>query len=421
MIQTISLLPGITLRIFPDSRFKQGCLSVQLLRPMRREEASLNALISSVLLRGCEKYPDLQQITWRLDDLYGAAVGTLARRIGDCQTMGLYLSFLEDRFALPGDQILQPMLELLEQLLLHPVTEGKGFCSAYVESEKKNLISTIESELNDKRAYAMGQMLKNMCREDSYGIPRLGDVDSVAAIDPVAAYTHYRRILRESPVELFYVGSAPAEEVAAGLKKIFEKLDRQEIVYPKTAPFRSAGQTDEQKEMAVTQAQLCLGFVTPITNRQTDYAAMQVANTVFGSGMTGKLFMNVREKMSLCYHIGSSYYGSKGIVTVSAGIDAAKAETVKEEVLRQLRACREGNISDEELRSAKEALLSGLRATHDAPGSIEGYYSTAAISGLSLTPEQYMEKIRAVTREDAARAAGTVRLHSAFLLKGVGE
>ena len=421
MIQTVSLLPGVTLRVFRDTRFKQGCLSVQFLRPMCREEASVNALISAVLLRGCEAYPDLQRITWKLDDLYGAAVGTLARRIGDCQGVGLYLSFLEDRFALPGDQILAPMLELLEQLLLHPVTEGEGFCRAYVESEKKNLISTIESELNDKRAFAMGRLLKNMCREDSYGIPRLGDVEAVAAIDPVQAYSHYRRILRESPVELFYVGSEAPEKLAEGLKKIFGTLARQVRSCPQTVPFRDGGTSDEVAQMEVAQAQLCMGFVTPITNRHEDHAAMQVTNTVFGGGMTGKLFMNVREKMSLCYHIGSSYYGSKGILTVSAGIDAEKAQTVREEVLRQLGACRAGDFTDEELRSAKEALLSGLRATHDSPGSIEGYYSTAAISGLGLTPEAYMDKIRAVTREDVTRASATVQLHSVFLLKGADQ
>ena len=421
MIQTVSLLPGVTLRIFRDTRFKQGCLSVQFLRPMCREEASLNALISAVLLRGCEAYPDLQRITWKLDDLYGAAIGTLARRIGDCQGMGLYLGFLEDRFALAGDQILQPMLELLEQLLLHPVTEGEGFCRAYVESEKKNLISTIESELNDKRAFAMGRLLKNMCREDSYGIPRLGDTQSVAAIDANHAYAHYRKILRESPVELFYVGSEETETVAAGLRNIFEKLERQPGCRPQTVPFQDGGETDETMQMEVAQAQLCMGFVTPITNRCEDHAAMQVANTLFGGGMTGKLFVNVREKMSLCYHIGSSYYGSKGILTVSAGIDADKAQIVREEVLRQLSACSNGDFTEEELRSAKEALLSGLRATHDSPGSIEGYYSTAAISGLGLTPAEYMEKIRAVTRKDAARAAGTVKLHSVFLLKGADQ
>ena len=94
---------------------------------------------------------------------------------------------------------------------------------------------------------------------------------------------------------------------------------------------------------------------------------------------------------------------------------------VVKEVLRQLGACRAGDFTDEELRSAKEALLSGLRATHDSPGSIEGYYSTAAISGLGLTPEAYMDKIRAVTREDVTRASATVQLHSVFLLKGADQ
>ena len=66
MIQTIEILPGVTLRCFPDTRFKQGCLSLQFVRPMGREEAALNALIPAVLLRGTEKSPDMRDIILRL-------------------------------------------------------------------------------------------------------------------------------------------------------------------------------------------------------------------------------------------------------------------------------------------------------------------------------------------------------------------
>ena len=59
MIEITELLPGITLRCFPDDRFKQSCLSIQLVRPLRYEEAALNALIPAVLLRGCKAAPDL--------------------------------------------------------------------------------------------------------------------------------------------------------------------------------------------------------------------------------------------------------------------------------------------------------------------------------------------------------------------------
>ena len=103
MTQTIELMPGVTLRCFPDRRFKQGALSFQIVRPMSREEAALNALIPTVLLRGTVKHPDLRAITLRLDDLYGAAVGATVRRAGDYQTTGLSCGFIEDRYALPGD------------------------------------------------------------------------------------------------------------------------------------------------------------------------------------------------------------------------------------------------------------------------------------------------------------------------------
>ena len=103
MIETITLSPNVTLRCCRDPRFKQGCLSFQLVRPMAAEEAAKNALLPAVLLRGTNAHPNLRAITNRLDELYGAAVSPLVRRVGDYQTVGLFCGFMDDRFALPGD------------------------------------------------------------------------------------------------------------------------------------------------------------------------------------------------------------------------------------------------------------------------------------------------------------------------------
>ena len=422
MIKTMELMPGVTLRCCPDHRFKQGGLSLQLVRPMCREEAGLNALLPAVLLRGSVNHPDLRSITLKLDDLYGASVSTLVRRVGDYQTTGLFCGFMDDRFALSGDRVMEPMLRFLGELLLEPCTRDGAFLPEIVESEKKNLIATIEAERNDKRAYAMAQLFRAMCREDSYGVPRLGEKEQVAAITPQSLYAHYQKILKESRMELFYVGTAPAEQVAALMKPVLERIDRNYVNHLAQRPFSDAGEGQILTEqMEVTQAKLCMGFATPITNRHEDFAAMQIFNTVFGAGMTSKLFMNVREKLSLCYSIGSAYYGSKGIVTVSAGIDADREENARNEILRQLEACRNGDITDEELAAAREAVLSVLRATHDSPGAIESYYSTAALSGTGMTPEVYAQAIRAVTREKVAAAARSLRLHTTYILKGAEE
>ncbi len=422
MIQTLSLAPGITLRACTDSRFKQSVLSIQFVRMMRREEAAQNALIPAVLLRGCDAYPDLRTITARLDDLYGAGISALVRRIGDYQTTGLSCAFIADRFAMAGDEILDPMSQLLRQLLLKPVREGDGFSEAFVESEKKNLICALEAERNDKRAYAGAQLLRTMCKADSFGIPRLGTPEAVAAIDPVSLLAHYQKVLRESPIEIFYVGGAELSRIAQALSHLFAEIDRCYVNLSEQTPFQDpSNEALRTEELEIAQAKLCMGFVTPITNRHEDFAAMQVFNALFGSGQSCKLFQTVREKMSLCYSIGSGYYGSKGILTVSAGIDGKNMEKTRDQILTLLQACRDGHITEEELEAAKLSLISGLQTVHDSPGATEGYYATAALSGLALTPEAYIRAVEAVTIPAVAAAAQTVALHTTYFLKEVGS
>ncbi len=418
MIETISLLPGVTLRCCRDTRFKQGCLSFQLVRQMAESEGAMNALLPAVLLRGTSRHPNLRAITEHLDELYGASVSPLVRRVGDYQNTGLYCGFMDDRFALPGDKVLENVIAFLEEVLLESPLEEGGFLPGFVESEKRNLIATIESELNDKRAYSMGRLLKIMCAKDTFGLPRLGEIDQVAAIDPKGLYEHYRKILREGTIEVFYVGSAEPAQVADLLMPMLSRLERAWTALAPQTPFQACETQDVTEVMEVAQGKLCMGFVTNVTNRDERFPDMQILNTVLGAGMTSKLFQNVREKMSLCYSIGSGYYGSKGIITVAAGIDFDKEALVRSEVLHQLDLCRQGEISESELKAAKEAILSSLRSTHDSPSAIEGFYATAAVSGLRFSHSAYMAAVEAVTREDVVACAREVRLHTTYFLKG---
>ena len=419
MIKTFILQPGVVLRCFPDTRFKHASLSIQLVRCMGQEEA-YNALLPAVLLRGTEKYPDMGHIIRRLDDLYGASAGASVRRIGNCQTTGLRCSFIEDRFAMEGDQVVRPMAEFMGQLLLRPVLEDGCFRKDYVESEKENLIQTIQAQRNDKRAYAAAQLLRAMGKEDSFGIPRLGNEEDVTAITPKNLYDHYQKILRESPVEIFYTGSVDPEEMAKILTPLFADIPRRDVAaLPAQTPLRSAPGGDITEQMELTQGKLAIGYVTPVTVFDSRFVAMQVFNTLFGSGMVSKLFMKIREEMSLCYDINSGYYGSKGVLTVSAGIDFDKVDLVRREIENQLEDCRKGKITREELIAAKESVISGLEAVHDSPGSIEGYYAVAALSGLTLTPEEYIRQVRLVTPEQVAAVAKTLTLHTTYFLQGV--
>lgn len=418
MITTTYLSPGIRLQCYTDNRFKQNALSIQYVRPMRREEAAMNALIPSVLLRGCNSAPDLRQITMRLDTLYGASVSPISRRSGDYQTTGFYVGMMDDRFAMGGEPLLEETLAFVGELLFDYPTENGGFLDAFVQGEKTNQIYAIEAERNDKRTYAAQQLLKKMCGPDSFGLPRMGEPEEVSAITPQALLRHYESLRRESPVELFYVGSAQPGKVEAALQKIFAGEKRDYRPLPPQTDLAPGPKQALSEAMEIAQGKLAMGYVTPITNRSTAFPAMQMLSTVFGGGMTSKLFQNVREKQSLCYSIGSGYYGAKGIVLVSAGIDFDKEQHVRQEVEKQLDACRRGEISQAEVDAARHSLISALQAVPDSPSSIENYYSTMTLNGCGMDPQRHRAALEAVTAEDLIAAAKTLELHSTYFLKG---
>ncbi len=422
MHQRMELLPGVWLQGVRTDRFKSACLSFSLLRPLCRQEAALNALLPNVLIQGSARHESLQDISRALDQLYGASMGPLVRKCGEIQTCGFYLSFLEDRFAMTGDRILEPMLDLLREILLEPLLEQGAFLPAYVEREKENLISTIESGLNDKRAYADRQMLRAMCREDGFGVPRLGEIEDVRAITPASLYRHYRRVLASSRIEIFYAGSADLTALGEQLRALLRELPRESLAGLPFAPMPRRPEPQYLEEtMELTQGKLSMGFTTGITTRDPRFPALMVCNALFGGGLTCKLFQNVRERLSLCYYVSSMVYGAKGIVMVSSGIDTSNYTLAKDEILRQLEACQAGDITPEELTAAQEAICSSLKTVPDSVGRMEDYALFCILNDFPLEPEAYRAAARAVTVEDAAAAAREIRLDTIFFLKGASQ
>ena len=419
MYETISIMPGVTLHYVRAERFKQGCLSVQFLRPMCMEEAALNLLLPAVLMRGTAKRPNMRLITQHQDDLYGSSFLEVCRRTGDYQGVGFLLRFLEDRFAMDGDQILDPMLDFLEEVLLDPMVEDGGFNPEFVSSEKKNLLQSIDSLINDKRSYANAKMMEKMCSADTHGIPRYGSRENVEAVDPVQLYNHFQKVLSESPVVLFYVGSADPQAVAQKLTSIFAKIPRNPVTLPEQTAFRDGGGGTYTETADITQGKLVVGYVTPITIYDDRFPAMQLFNFIFGGDMTSKLFTSLREQQSLCYYILCGYYGAKGLVVLDAGIDCDQYDQAMREQRYQLELCCNGGITESELVAAKKAVISSLIGIYDSPGSIESFETGKIIAGTEYQVDDMVQRIEAVTLEQVIEAARTLRPHTTFFLKGV--
>mgnify|MGYP000643394020 FL=1 len=413
------ILPGVYLTAVQSDKFKTGCFSLNLLRPMKKEEAAANALIPSVLLRGSETCPDIASISAKLDELYGASVGTLVRKKGEVQLVGFYCDYVQDEYV--DEPVFAPVMAFLAELLLNPWLENGAFPEAVVDSEKLNLENAMLSRINDKRTYAASQLIRTMCAGQPYGIPRIGEPDDLTEITAKSLYAHYRDLLATSRVELFYMGSLSPEAVTKVLQTVLADLPRAEAFVPVgTTPAPAARPVQEKTErLDVTQGKLSLGFFTDITAKDPRYPALVLAATVFGGGATSKLFTNVREKMSLCYYASASFEKFKGVLSVSSGVEFSKLETAKKEILRQLEACKAGDITDDELESARGYLVSDLKIAMDSPGRLDDYYMGQILLEQDGTMEDLASAIARVTKQEAADAIQALRLDTIYALEGV--
>ena len=416
------LFPGVWLRTVHTDKFKSAYLSITLMAPLDPETAAANALVPSVLRRGTGIHPDMESLSAALDQLYGGAIEPVVRKKGETQCVGFVASFLDDAYALEGEKILEPAANLLGEVLLKPYTRDGAFDPDYTAGEKANLLDRIRGQINDKRTYATHRLIQLMCGEEAFGVDKLGDEAHVEAITPASLWRRYQELMYEAAVEVYYCGSAAPGRVEEAMRSALAGLPvNEERLDPDCEVRISAGPEPRviEEAMDVTQGKLAMGFRTGgQTCWEEDYPALVLCNAIFGGTTLSKLFLNVREKLSLCYYASSMLEKMKGLVLVSSGIEFDKYQQARDEIMTQLDNIRAGKIEDWELEGARRTVVSSHLAALDDQARQEEFWLGQAAAGLDDTPEELAARFEAVTREQVMAAARKLELDTIYFLKG---
>ena len=419
------IMPGVWLTAIKTDKFKTSCMSINLLTQLERETASMNAVIPYVLRRGTSMHPDMESIAEELDSMYGACVEPVVRRIGEIQCIGFYSSFADDKYIPDGTSVAEKLAGLLGEILLSPNTKGGLFLPKYVESEKDKLLELIRSRINEKLGYSVQRLLEQMCCYEDFAVPKFGTEDTAENIYYQKLTKHYRNLISTCPVEIFYCGSMDNEKIADILRDALCGMPRGEINYDIGTDIRMNAVEDKVREfgdsMSVTQGKLVIGYRLGECMEYPDLAAIYVFNAVYGGCVTSKLFMNVREKLSLAYFASSVTDTHKGIMMVYSGIDFDKLDDAKSEIFAQLEDVKNGVVTEDELNAAKSSVSSSLRACMDSQGELEGFYLANALDGLEFDPMELAELVDGVSLDDVVAIANSVQCDAVYFLDSNGE
>ncbi len=416
------IMPDAYLTYVKTDKFKTCCLSMNLITKLDSETASKNALLPRVLLRGTTTYPDMESINNHLDELYGARIIPMVRKKGEMHCIGFLADFIDDDFVPMGENVLEKTTALVGEMLLSPNTHGGLLITEYVDSEKKNLIDDIRAAINDKRRYSLDRLFELMCRDEPFGINRLGNENTAETITTHSLTKHYKHLLSSSRIEVFYCGAHDEARVENAVRTALAILPRSEPVQEVSTDVHVHADSKQAHtftdHMEVNQGKLSVGFRLGKAMLSPNYAALLVFNALYGGSVTSKLFANVREKLSLCYYASSLIEKHKGIMAVVSGVEFTKFETAQNEILAQLDAIKNGDISDWELTSAKRAVITSIKSTMDKPIGLEELFFDQAIAFVKITPDETAALVDGVTRDEIMDIASGVELDTVYYLTG---
>ena len=416
------LADGVELLVNRTNKFKTGLLSVTLTVPLRKETATAGALIPDVLYRGCRQYPDMERLSAATDALYGASLGPAVRQRGESQSVSFLCSVIDDCYALDGSAVLEPAAELTGEVLLDPVAEGGAFRADYVKGEGANLADRIRARVNDKRGWSIFRLVQEMCAGEAYAVDKFGDAEEAQAMTPEKLWADYQRLLARARVSFYYGGSAHPDRVEETVRRAFAPLmaGRTAAVECQVPEQPKGAVRTVTEKMDVTQGKLALGFRTGgVTMDSPNYPALLVCNALYGGSVNSRLFLNVREKMSLCYYASSMIDKLKGLMVVSSGVEFADFDRAQVAILAQLDEIREGRFTKDELAAATRSVVNSLRSRLDSQGQMEDDCVTRLICGAK--PDEGQTLIRAVeqvTAEQVAQMAGRIKLDTIYRLTG---
>ncbi|MBQ8503273.1 MAG: insulinase family protein [Clostridia bacterium] len=414
---------GVRLCTHKTTQFKTSVVTLNIITPLDGK-ASEKALLTFLLGRTNKDFPTVTQMNRKLASLYGASLTPAVMKIGEAQVLSLTLTSIDERFSLRGEKILSEGVSLLLSCLFTPDITPDGFKEENLEREKRLLMEKIDSEHDDKRVYSFGRMIEEMCRDEMYGIERLGKKEKISALSGKEIFEAWKDILFTCPIQINVTGNFDEAEIESTVKAAFSSLKRkkEDIIEVRTEFLTESYSSDLVTEVQkVKQGKLVIGMRAGMTYEFDNFPAIKVMTAIFGSGTFSKLFMNVREKMSLCYYCSARLINNKGLIVVESGVETENAMKALEAIRHELDEVRKGSFTDEIIESAKLSLTDMYKSVMDSVGSIDSWFTMNCLSGEFRAPVEYAELISNVSREEIIIAANMVTEDTVFILESEKE
>ena len=411
---------GITLHQINTNKFKTNLIAIFLTTELDRKNVTKNALISSILRRGSQNLQSQEEISQKLEEMYGAEFDCGLDKTGDNQVLKFYIETINDNF-LPsnGSSLIQASIENILDIVLNPYTENNGFKEEYLKQEKNNIKQIIEGKIDNKSRYALDRCIEEMYKNESFGLFKYGYIEDLDAITARDLYEAYKELISNCKIDIFVSGII-CDNIFDIIKnnENIKKLNERNAKFnmPKIEKKEKKDENVVTENMDITQGKLVLGLDVDIEDENLKYEAL-LYNSILGGSANSKLFQNVREKANLAYVASSSYLRYKSNIFIKCGIDIENYEKALEIIKKQIEDMANADFTEEDIKNSKKGIIAGIKTIEDEQDTQITFYFGQELSNNRICLDDYIEKIQNVDKEGIVNIARNVRVNTIYFLR----
>jgi len=250
----------------------------------------------------------------------------------------------------------------------------------------------------------------------------LGTHKSIGTFNNQILTNYYWKNYHPKNTVLAVAGNFDSDKIIAELEKHFASWHSSHVYEP-LVPEPAYTPSLTVKEKDIEQVHLCMAF-PGLSSGHADIYTMSAVSTIFGGGMSSRLFQKIREEHGLAYSVYSynTSFKSTGLFNIYAGTGASQASQVVNLVLEEIENFKNIGIEDAQLSKTKEQLKSNyLLSLENSSSRMGSIGRNMLVLGETKTPDQIVAKIEEITPEKFNALVNNLFDYEKISLSAVGK
>ena len=401
------------LHIINTDKFKTITVGVAFRRKIAKDEITIRNLLKELMINATGNYPTEKSLIMATENLYDLKLSAANYRVGNYAIMTFRTRFLNEKYT--EDGMNDESIKFFLDLIFNPKLDSD------IDKCKKKIEKSILGLKDNKIKYALAKLLETT-GDMPYAYNGYGNIDALDKISENDLKEYYESVIKDDIVDVYVVGEVDEGKIKNLFREYFKitTYHKHEIslITEELDKVKKAFEYREKDNVNQTQiAILC--NLKGLTDNERKYV-MPVYTEMLGGTANSLLFDAVREKNAYAYYVNAIVKSYDNVMMIYSGIEHGNEKNVLKIIEKTLLGIKKGNFPDDKFVSAKETLITAIKASLDNPmGIITNYYAKTLVDSPDV--DERIANIAKVTKNDIINASKKVNIHTIFILEADDE